>query len=227
MGYEVAGFLDDHPERQEGDVLGTPGELGKVMDELTREDRQVDFLYIALPVWEAETIDAIMDTASRRLAHVAFVPDLLHFEMMLNSRLTEVAGLPVIHLLDESPIAFQRILKRTIDVGFSLAVLILLSPIYLILAIGVKLSSRGPVFYRQERMGLNGRTFDMLKFRSIPIDAEAKTGAVWAKEGEDRATPIGKFLRKTSLDELPQFINVLKGDMSVVGSRPERPVFIE
>lgn len=227
MGYEVVGFLDDQPERKEGNLLGTPDDLGKVMDDFTANGQPIDFIYISLPVWEPATIEEIMDTASRRLAHVAFVPDLLHFEVMLNSRLTEVAGMPVIHLLDESPMAFQRMMKRVIDVAFSLAVLILLSPVYLILAIGVKLSSRGPVFYRQERMGLNGRTFDMLKFRSMPTNAEAKTGAVWAKPGEDRATPIGKFLRKTSLDELPQFINVLMGDMSVVGPRPERPVFIE
>jgi putative colanic acid biosysnthesis UDP-glucose lipid carrier transferase len=91
----------------------------------------------------------------------------------------------------------------------------------------VKLSSPGPVFYRQQRMGLNGKTFDMLKFRSMPVDAESGTGAVWAQPGERRATPVGAFLRRTSLDELPQFINVLLGDMSVVGPRPERPVFIE
>lgn len=227
MGYEVVGFLDEEPQRREGTLLGIPEDLGKVMDDFTLKGQPIDFIYIALSTWEPKTIETIMDTASRRLAHVAFVPDLLQFEVMLNSRLSEVAGMPVIHLLDESPMAVQRVMKRIIDVAFSLAVLILLSPIYLILAIGVKLSSRGPVFYRQERMGLNGRTFDMLKFRSMPTDAEAKTGAVWAKAGEDRATPLGRFLRKTSLDELPQFINVLKGDMSVVGPRPERPVFIE
>jgi putative colanic acid biosynthesis UDP-glucose lipid carrier transferase len=97
----------------------------------------------------------------------------------------------------------------------------------LLIAIGVKLSSRGPVFYRQERVGWNNRKFIMLKFRSMPVEAESKTGPVWAKPGEKRATRFGALLRKTSLDELPQLINVLKGDMSLVGPRPERPDFVE
>ena len=91
----------------------------------------------------------------------------------------------------------------------------------------VKLSSRGGVLYKQQRMGLNGKTFDMLKFRTMPTDAEKSSGPVWATAGEERATPVGSFLRRTSLDELPQFFNVLKGEMSVVGPRPERPVFIQ
>jgi putative colanic acid biosynthesis UDP-glucose lipid carrier transferase len=101
-----------------------------------------------------------------------------------------------------------------------------ISPLMLVLAAAVKLSSPGPVFYRQERMSWNNKTFWMLKFRSMPVDAEQGTGAVWAKAGECRATRVGAFLRKTSLDELPQFLNVLKGDMSIVGPRPERPVFV-
>jgi len=130
-------------------------------------------------------------------------------------------------MIDEAPLDFRRGIKRIIDILFSALLLIIASPLLLLIAILVKLSSRGPVFYRQERMGLNGLNFKMLKFRSMPVNAEAESGAVWAKAGENRATGVGAFLRKTSLDELPQFINVLKGDMSVVGPRPERPVFIE
>ncbi|MEX0747787.1 MAG: exopolysaccharide biosynthesis polyprenyl glycosylphosphotransferase, partial [Rhodothermales bacterium] len=100
-------------------------------------------------------------------------------------------------------------------------------PVFLLIAATVKLSSSGPIFYRQRRMGLNGVTFDMLKFRSMPVNAEEESGPVWARPGESRATAVGRLLRRTSLDELPQFLNVLKGDMSVVGPRPERPVFIE
>src|SRR5690606_25640008 len=120
-----------------------------------------------------------------------------------------------------------RFVKRAVDVVFSTAFLLVASPLMLAIALAVKLSSPGPVFYRQERMGLNGQTFEMLKFRSMPVDAERATGPVWARPGEQRATKVGAFLRRTSLDELPQFINVLRGDMSVVGPRPERPVFIE
>ena len=122
---------------------------------------------------------------------------------------------------------FRRFVKRVTDVTLSIVVLVLLSPLLLLIALLVRTSSPGPILYRQERMSLNGQTFDMLKFRSMPVAAEKDTGAVWAKPGENRATPIGAVLRRTSLDELPQFLNVLKGDMSVVGPRPERPVFIE
>ena len=108
--------------------------------------------------------------------------------------------------------------------GFSL---IILSPVMVLIALGVKLSSSGPVYYRQERVSWNGLTFSMLKFRSMPVDAEWDKGAQWATSGDERPTRFGRFLRRTSLDELPQLINVLKGDMSIVGPRPERPVFIE
>jgi exopolysaccharide biosynthesis polyprenyl glycosylphosphotransferase len=112
------------------------------------------------------------------------------------------------------------------DILLSSLALLLLAPLLLLLAVLVKLTSRGPVFYRQERCGLNGQTFQMLKFRSMRVDAEQQTGAIWAQKDDPRRTPLGAFLRHTSLDELPQLINVLKGDMSLVGPRPERPVFI-
>src|SRR5205814_6162701 len=105
--------------------------------------------------------------------------------------------------------------------------LVLLAPLLLLIAALVKLTSRGPVFYGQERCGLNGKTFKMWKFRSMRDDAEQQTGAVWAQKDDPRRTRFGTFLRTTSLDELPQFINVLRGDMSLVGPRPERPVFIQ
>lgn len=122
---------------------------------------------------------------------------------------------------------FNRYIKAIEDRVLSCLILILISPILFLLTIGVKLSSPGPIFYRQKRLSWNGQEFEMLKFRSMPVDAESHTGAVWAKKEDNRATKFGSFLRKTSLDELPQFINVLKGDMSIVGPRPERPEFVE
>jgi len=226
MGFEVVGFLDDAPADRSG-VLGTTAELEGVMDRVAAEGRAVDLVYIALPSWASPTIERILSAASKRLAHVALVPDLFQFGVLLNSRVSDVGGLPVIHLADEAPVDARWVLKRGVDLAFSLAVLVLLAPLFAALAAGVKLSSPGPVFYRQRRMSLNGETFDMLKFRSMPVGAEAASGAVWATPGERRATPFGAFLRRTSLDELPQFINVLRGEMSVVGPRPERPVFIE
>jgi Undecaprenyl-phosphate glucose phosphotransferase len=136
-------------------------------------------------------------------------------------------GMPIIGLRESPHYGVNIVVKRLMDIVLSALALVLLSPVLLLIALAVKVTSRGPVFYRQERCGLNGRPFNMLKFRSMPVDAESDTGPIWARKGDNRTTAIGAFLRKTSLDELPQFINVLKGDMSVVGPRPERPVFIE
>ncbi len=224
MGVEMVGFLDDTAEGAA--VLGPTAALPDVVDRFEAEGRHIDSVYIALPYQATEQIEPLVNTLSTRLAHVYLVPDLFQFDI-LNSRVSDVDGMPVIHLIDETPLDIRKFIKRGIDMVFSLGALIVLSPVLLILAVGVKLSSPGPVFYRQERMSLNGHRFHMLKFRSMPVDVEANSGPVWAKAGEKRATPLGAFLRKTSLDELPQFINVLKGDMSVVGPRPERPVFIE
>jgi Undecaprenyl-phosphate glucose phosphotransferase len=225
MGFEVVGFLDDRAKEPE--VLGTLDDLVPVMDDLAAQGRTVDLVYLCLPSWAGIKMETLIDDAATRLAHVCLVPDLFQFEMMLNSRVSDIDGMPVIHLIDETPFDFRRVVKRSADIVFSLVVLLLLSPVLLAIAVAVKLSSPGPVFYKQERMGLNGRKFQMLKFRSMPVNAESKSGAVWAKPDENRATPVGAFLRRTSLDELPQFLNVLWGDMSVVGPRPERPVFIE
>ena len=242
MGFDVVGFLDDRGQSVHAEpvdslyptaspvaptILGRVDEIGTVMDTLATSGRGVDLVYAALPLSAADKIEHVAEACSVRTAHLCLVPDLFHLDLLLNSRVSDVDGLPVIHLLDEAPFDIRQVVKRVLDVAFSLIVLVLLSPVLLAIAIAVKLSSPGPVFYGQERMGLNGSTFHMLKFRSMPVDAEAKTGAVWAKPGEQRATRVGAFLRKTSLDELPQCVNVLRGDMSVVGPRPERPVFIE
>ena len=223
MGFDVLGFLDDSV--QSPDILGTTSDLAHVMDQLEAKQKTVDSVYIALPLTASDKISTMTEHLSTRLAHVYLVPDLFQFNI-LNSRISDVDGMPVIHLMDEAPLDIRRFIKRGLDIAFSLFVLILLSPFMLLIALAVKLSSPGPVFYRQERMSLNGQRFDMLKFRSMPVDSEKDSGPVWAQAGEKRATPVGAFLRRTSLDELPQFINVLKGDMAVVGPRPERPVFI-
>jgi len=222
MGFQVVGFLDDH-KTEEPDVLGNVDEILPLLD---TSKHPIDYVYIALPLRAAAKIERILSSLSSRLVHVCLVPDLLQHDI-INSRITDVDGLPILHIIDEAPMDFRRFVKRSLDVAFSFIVLIIFSPVLLIISFLVILSSRGPILYRQERMGLNGQCFDMLKFRSMPVTAEKDSGAVWATREENRATPIGKFLRRTSLDELPQFINVLKGDMSVVGPRPERPVFIQ
>jgi Undecaprenyl-phosphate glucose phosphotransferase len=236
MGFDVVGFLDDRGSENElagpgaaglPEVIGTVDEIGEILDRLASSGHPVDFVYAALPLEAAGKIKRVADAVAVRTANLAMVPDLFQLDLLLNARVSDVDGLPVLHLLDEAPFDIRHVAKRALDIAFSMAALAMLSPILGAIALAVKMSSRGPIFYRQERMSLNGQTFRMLKFRSMPVGTEKSSGAVWAKPGETRATRVGAFLRRTSLDELPQFFNVLRGDMSVVGPRPERPVFIE
>jgi Undecaprenyl-phosphate glucose phosphotransferase len=167
-----------------------------------------------------------MDVTSRECIDVKVVPDLLQF-IALRARLEDLDGLPIINVNDVPLQGFRSWVKRLLDVLLSsLAVIVLAIPAAII-ALLVKLTSKGPIFYRQERMGLDGKAFTVWKFRSMYLDAEEASGPIWARDDDPRATPIGRWLRKLDLDELPQFVNVLKGDMSIVGPRPERPFFVE
>jgi Undecaprenyl-phosphate glucose phosphotransferase len=145
----------------------------------------------------------------------------------LQAGVEDFEGLPIISLKDTPIAGWNAVAKRLFDIAFTLAAMPLVLPVMALVAIGVKLSSPGPILYKQERMGLDGRTFNIYKFRSMKVGAEKETGAVWATKDDPRKTRFGSFIRKTSLDEYPQFFNVLFGHLSVVGPRPERPVFIE
>lgn len=180
---------------------------------------------VALPYKNFGWIEEKLEKIADQVPDVKLLPDLMKFTR-LAAGIELISGVPVISIHDSPLAGVQGIFKRALDIFGALVAILLFSPIMIALAILVPMSSPGPIFYRQERMGLDGRTFKMLKFRSMPVDAEKKTGAVFATAGDDRATWLGKFLRKTSLDELPQFFNVLSGDMSLVGPRPERPVFV-
>jgi len=153
------------------------------------------------------------------------VPDLLQV-IALRARLEDLDGVPVININDVPLQGFNSIVKRIIDVAISSAALIVLAIPFWLIAMLVKITSSGTVFYRQERMGLDGKPFMIYKFRSMYDDAEAATGPVFASEQDPRRTPVGKVLRRSNIDELPQLWNVLKGDMSIVGPRPERPLFV-
>lgn len=157
---------------------------------------------------------------------VRLIPDIFGLSL-LNHSLTEVAGLPVINVSVSPMHGANRAVKFFEDKIIASLILILISPLMAAIAIGVKLSSTGPIFYRQDRVSWNNKVFVMHKFRSMPIDCESNTGPVWAKPNQKRATKFGSFLRKTSLDELPQFLDVLLGNMSIVGPRPERPIFVD
>jgi len=201
-------------------VVGHFGDLPEII-----ANNRADEVLIALGPGDHQELDRILELLKDETLDVRMVPD-VYRHVTLGCEVEIFDGLPIMRLNDSPLIGWSALLKRATDVVFSLLALFFLAPAMLIIAALVKLTSRGPVLYRQERMGLDGRTFDMLKFRSMRVDAEKLSGAVWAQAGDDRRTPIGAFLRRTSLDELPQFWNVLVGDMSLVGPRPERPVFV-
>ncbi|MBS1959099.1 MAG: undecaprenyl-phosphate glucose phosphotransferase [Bdellovibrionales bacterium] len=182
-------------------------------------------LLLGLPRSHTKTLDLIIDSIKDAPIDLQILPDYSDF-LALGARVENFEGVPLVQLNESPLIGYRAWMKRLFDFVVSAIALLILSPLLALVAILVKITSRGPVLYRQERMGLDGRTFHMLKFRSMRIDAEDKTGAVWAVQNDDRRTPIGTVLRSTSVDELPQLWNVLVGDMSVVGPRPERPVFV-
>ena len=226
FGYQVVGFVDDRAGGDHIGYRGLPllGTLAEVGDIAQRE--RIDHLYVALPLEEHAKLLDLIEITSRECIDVKVVPDLLQF-ITLRARLEDLDGLPIININDVPLQGFNAWLKRVIDIGLSTAALLVLALPLAIIASIVKLSSRGAVFYAQERMGLDGKAFTVYKLRSMFEDAESDTGPVWAREDDPRATPIGRWLRKLDLDELPQFWNVLRGDMSIVGPRPERPFFVE
>ncbi|HXG12805.1 MAG TPA: undecaprenyl-phosphate glucose phosphotransferase [Gemmataceae bacterium] len=223
MGFRNLGFVEDQPSRWTADlhILGTFADLPDLIKKY-----QIGHVFIALPLSRYADARRVFDILSQSLVEVRLVADVPNLAG-LSLTTTNLDGLPVIGLRESPHFGLNVVVKRAMDIVLSLVALVVLSPLLLLIAVLVKLTSPGPVFYRQERCGLNGRTFHMLKFRSMRIDAEQQTGAVWARKDDPRRTPLGAFLRRTSLDELPQLINVLKGDMSLVGPRPERPVFIQ
>ena len=226
FGFKVVGFLDD---RASGDHIGYRGLplLGTLSeaDEIIRQER-IDHVYVALPLEEHVKMLGIVEATNREGVEVHVVPDLLQF-IALRARLENLDGVPIISLNDVPLRGFNSVLKRAIDFGISATALLGLSVPFAVIAALIKYSSEGPVFYRQERMGLDGKAFEVLKFRSMYPGAEDATGPIWARDNDPRCTPVGKWLRRLDLDELPQLWNVLRGDMSIVGPRPERPYFVE
>ncbi|MDC0708510.1 undecaprenyl-phosphate glucose phosphotransferase [Stigmatella sp. ncwal1] len=225
LGFRVVGVLAQDAAKVGRRVRGAPvlGELSEV--ERILDAWPVDQVIIALPLEEQLVVKGLMEQLALRTVDVKVVPDLYQY-ITLYGGLEEFGGLPIISLQGDPMDGWSRVAKRAFDIVFSLVAIVLTAPLMLVTAVLVKLTSRGPVLYAQERMGIDGRTFPILKFRTMRTDAEV-AGATMASQEDPRRTPIGTFLRKYSIDELPQFFNVLRGDMSLVGPRPERPVFIE
>jgi Undecaprenyl-phosphate glucose phosphotransferase len=226
LGFKVIGFLDD---RAGGDHIGYRGLplLGLLADadEIIRRER-IDHVYVALPLDEHVKMLGVVEATNREGVDVHVVPDLLQF-IALRARLENLDGVPIISLNDVPLRGFNSLLKRTIDVAISAVALSALSVPFGIIAFIIRRTSSGSVFYTQERMGLDGKAFHVYKFRSMYEGAEDDTGPVWARDNDPRCTRVGRWLRRFDLDELPQLWNVLRGDMSIVGPRPERPYFVE
>jgi Undecaprenyl-phosphate glucose phosphotransferase len=226
LGYQVVGFVDDRAGGDHIGYRGLPllGTLGE-MPEIAQRER-IDHLYVALALDEHVKLLELMDAANREFVDVKVVPDLLQF-IALRARLEDLDGLPVINVNDVPLQGVNAWVKRALDIALSAAALLVLAIPMGIIALLVRWTSPGAVFYRQERMGLDGRAFTVFKIRSMVQHAEDNSGPVWARDDDPRTTPVGRWLRRFDLDELPQFWNVLKGDMSIVGPRPERPFFVE
>jgi exopolysaccharide biosynthesis polyprenyl glycosylphosphotransferase len=228
LGFVVRGFLDD--ERKTGDILQVDGglpvlgaieEIGAVI-----EANNIQEIYVALDLKNYSKILETLQIVNKYPVNVRIIPDLFQL-LTLKANIQDLDGFPVISI-DEVPMrGVRRFFKRVADFLISGISLVVLSPFFLLFGVLVKLTSRGPVFYHQDRMGMDGRRFVIHKFRTMVCDAEKGIGPVMSKPGDPRVTKIGKFLRKFSIDEFPQLANVFKGEMSLVGPRAERPEFVK
>jgi Undecaprenyl-phosphate glucose phosphotransferase len=226
LGIKIRGFLSEDSSQVGNNLKGF-----NVLDTFENirnvvTGQKIDMVMITLPLSAHDRLKTILENIGDEMVSIMLIPDLIELAT-LRGGIGEFDGMPIISLRDTPLYGWNIVIKRVADMVMSLTILLVVSPLMVFIAAMVKVTSTGPVFYSQERMGLDGKIFNMLKFRTMKIEAEKETGPVWAAKDDSRRTSIGTFLRKTSLDELPQFFNVLKGDMSVVGPRPEREFFIQ
>lgn len=225
-GYDICGILDDRVP--EGAVYKGVRVIGEI-DALTAmlSENELDEIGITLSLSDYDRLEAIVNTCEKSGVHTKFIPD---YNSVIPSRpyLEDLDGLSVVNIR-HVPLTnlTNRAIKRATDIFGASVAIVLFSPIMLLAAVGVKATSKGPLIFKQERVGLHNRPFKMYKFRSMEVQPVEDEKKGWTKKNDPRVTKIGRFLRKTSIDELPQFFNVLKGDMSLVGPRPERPLFVE
>ena len=219
LGVGLAGSFDDREPERLGELLAGDRHLGRLRDVGDYVRRHaVDHVYIALPMSQQPRILGVLDDLKDSTASIFFVPDLFVTDL-IQGRVDDVAGMPVVAVCETPFTGIDGLVKRASDIVLALAILVLIAPLLLFIAVGVKLTSPGPVIFRQNRYGLDGRRIVVYKFRSMTV-CEDGDRIVQARRGDARVTRFGAFLRRTSLDELPQFINVRQGRMSVVGPRP-------
>ncbi|HYO88866.1 MAG TPA: undecaprenyl-phosphate glucose phosphotransferase [Candidatus Limnocylindrales bacterium] len=224
LGYEIVGIVSTQPMKRERisgvSIIGERADLPMLIDTY-----RVEQVIIALPDEQRSELIDLITLCQRGRVDIKVYPDMFAY-IAGDMSVGELGDIPLLTVRDMRLRGWRLSLKRALDLVGSLVGLILLAPFLLLTAIIVKLTSPGPVFYTQERMGLDGRPFEMIKFRSMRQDAEA-AGPGWTTQNDPRVTPIGRLMRRTNLDELPQLINVLLGEMSMVGPRPERPVYVQ
>ena len=227
LGMRVCGVIIDDEDIDSGitsvaqvPVIGTVSQLSQRLTQ-----RHIDQVIVALPIHKLGALRGIMDVLSKETVDVRLIPDFYQY-MTLCGSIEELSGLPIINLQSTPLLGWNLALKRSFDVIFASLGLVLIAPLMGLIALWVRLSSPGPIFYLQERVGMDGACFQMVKFRTMHLDAEDR-GAQMTAADDPRRTAVGTLLRRLSLDELPQLWNVLRGDMSLVGPRPERPCFIE
>jgi Undecaprenyl-phosphate glucose phosphotransferase len=225
-GYEVCGILDDHvPVGAVYKGVRVTGEIDSLPAIL--KENQLDEIGITLSLADYERLESIVNTCEKTGVHTKFIPD---YNSVIPSRpyLEDLDGLAVVNIR-RVPLGnmANMLMKRIVDIIGALFAIVLSSPFMLAAAIGVKLTSRGPLIFKQERVGLHNKSFQMYKFRSMEVQNDADEKKGWTTKNDPRVTKVGRILRSTSIDELPQLFNVLKGDMSLIGPRPERPLFVE
>jgi exopolysaccharide biosynthesis polyprenyl glycosylphosphotransferase len=226
LGYEIVGYFAESKSLN-GTPLASATYLGTISSSPGFiKQEAIEHVLIALDYNEHSRLYELIEACEGLNVEFMMVPDLLEL-LTSRVRIQEVAGIPFLKIKEIPMTTWNRIAKRTFDLIMSLLLVLVASPILLLTILIVKSTSKGPIFYIQDRVGLDGKVFRLVKFRTMKVDAEADTGPVWAKKDDPRATPAGRILRRLSIDELPQLINVLKGEMSLVGPRPERPAFVE
>lgn len=225
LGYHVIGYFSatsKHGLQISGATrLGTIAAVPKYL-----KNHSVDLVLIALPHTEHSKLFTLVRECQGLNVEIMMAPDMVEL-MTSRVRVEEIEGVPFIQVREASLTTWNRILKRSFDILFAFIIILPASPLLLTLALLIKITSPGPIFFLQERVGLDGTLFRVMKFRTMKTDAEKETGPVWAVKNDPRTSSVGRILRRFSLDELPQLFNVLRGEMSLVGPRPERPFFVE
>lgn len=225
LGLDAIGFIAESENVDNCSLNGKLiGAVNNIKDLI--ENNNIKTVIIALERNEENMISNVIEKCEGTNVSLKIVPDL--YEIISGqARTSQIYGFPLIDIMPELMPDWEKSMKRIIDIIMSLILLVVSLPVTIATAVAIKVESKGPVFYRQERMGLNGKVFRIIKFRSMMQDAEKKSGPVWSTKGDPRITAVGRFIRRVRIDEIPQIINIFKGEMSFVGPRPERPFFVE